>query len=674
MPQTPAVPFRRPRLAEAFVWAGVALCAVGFATTRMWEHLPSGRAGESLLLAGLATLPAWALRRFAGLPWASALLLVFALVAVVMAGVLPALAVALLVLAAGAAGGWIAEGTRSGTADPLLAWLAGMAALATIIGWTLPLPIHQRWVYLAILLALVVLRRDAVRLQLATTREAWRDAVAAAPRAAGWSVLALGLASAGSWPPTMQFDDLAYHLGLPWQLMLHGRYALDASQQAWSLAPWAGDALQAIPQVLAHAEARGPLNLAWLAAAAAALWRLGTLLGVAPVLRWATVALYASLPLTAGLLGSMQTETPAVAVTLALAVVVLDERLPRRVLLGALLYGLLFALKPLHGIAATPLLLWALWRQRTALPGAGSFALALLAFLAVGGSSYAYAWATTGNPVLPLLNDVFQSPAFPTAGFNDARWQQGLDAMLPWSLTFDTSQYLEGWDGALGFVLVALAGAWLLAFVDRRARGLAICATLAIALPLLPLQYARYLHPGIALLLPALALALQRTLPHARATWLVAGLCALNLLFQANAYWLLHLGIHKRAFKAAGADTPLFARYAPERVLIDAIRTRAPGSGPVLLLTHPFHAELAGRGRTVEWYSPRLHAAATRADADASGEAWARLLRDEHIAEAILAPETLPPARRKGLERMGATREMTVGNVEWWRLPRGGAP
>ena len=33
---------------------------------------------------------------------------------------------------------------------------------------------------------------------------------------------------------------------------------------------------------------------------------------------------------------------------------------------------------------------------------------------AVGGSSYAYAWGITGNPVLPLLNATFRSPYFAT--------------------------------------------------------------------------------------------------------------------------------------------------------------------------------------------------------------------------------------------------------------------
>src|SRR5690606_7293954 len=119
----------------------------------------------------------------------------------------------------------------------------------------------------------------------------------------------------------------------------HTRFSRDWSSDVCSsdlLAPWAGDVLQAIPQVVAHAESRGPLNLTWLAAAALGLWRLGALLGLVPALRWAAMALYASLPLTASLLGGMQTETPAVAVALALAVVVLDDRLPRRLLSGAL--------------------------------------------------------------------------------------------------------------------------------------------------------------------------------------------------------------------------------------------------------------------------------------------------------------------------------------------------
>lgn len=656
----------RSLLAEALVWAGVLACAAGLVATGLWAQLPLGRFGESLLLAGLAALLAWPLQRWRGWSWAASLALVWVLALVALAGVLPMLAVLLLVAAAMAIGGLVAGDSR-----PLPAWLAGMALVAAAIGWTLPLPVHHWWTHGPLLLLVVVLRRSALRVQLATCVDGWQRAVRDSPRAAAWSVLLLGLASTGAWLPTMQYDDLAYHLGLPWQLMQHGRYALDPSQQVWALAPWAGDALQAVPQVVARMEARSALNLAWLAATATGLWQLGALLGLRPALRWAAPALFASLPMTASLLGGMQTETVAAAVMVGLAVAILDDRHDgtRRLFAGALLFGLLCALKPTHAIAAAPLLAWAGWRQRHALPPVAALAGALLLVLLVGGSSYLYAWVVTGNPVLPLFNDVFRSPWFAAAPFDDLRWHQGFGPDILWRLTFDTAGYTEGWDGAMGLVMVALAGAWLIALGQRATRGLAVCATLAMLLPLLPLQYARYLHPGLVLLLPALAAALQHWLRPRRGIVLLAVLCTANLAFQANAHWLLHVGTVKRSLAALGDDTPLFQRYAPERVLAAAIRQRAPDSGPVLLLSQPFQAEFAGRGRDVAWYAPRMQAAARVADRDASGAGWEALLRDRHIAEVILDPAKVNGAQRAGLARIGARRETTAGGIEWWRVP-----
>ena len=70
----------------------------------------------------------------------------------------------------------------------------------------------------------------------------------------------------------MQYDDVVYHLGLPWQLQQTARYALDPTLQVWALAPWAGDVLHGVVQVLAGVEARGALNGLWLAMAAGAPW------------------------------------------------------------------------------------------------------------------------------------------------------------------------------------------------------------------------------------------------------------------------------------------------------------------------------------------------------------------------------------------------------------------
>lgn len=658
--------------ASAVAWAGVALGVVGLVTHQLWAALPTARFGETLLLAGLAWLAAWPLRRWRQWRWADALGSVWLLALLWLTGVVPALAVAAVAMAAVALGGCVI-----GRGKPLLALLSGLALMAGVLGWLLPLPVHRWWILAPLLALLIVLRRGQLGGDARLAWQSWRGAVLEAPVAAAFAVMALGLGSAGAWLPTMQHDDLGYHLALPWQLMLQGRYALDPSHQVWAMAPWAGDVLHALPQLLARAEARSALNGLWFAATAAGLWRIGTLLALAPALRWASLALFASLPLVAALLGSMQTETAATAVMVTLAALILDPRARERkhLFAAALLVGLLFALKPMHGVAALPLLAWATWRLRgnvdwRALPPAS----AMIALVA--GSSYAYAWQIAGNPVLPLFNSVFRSRFFPARDFADERWNGGFDVSLFWDITFDTSRYLEAWDGGVGFVLIVFAGAWLLALGSSRTRGLALCATLAMVVPLAVMQYARYAHPGMVLMLPALLAALQAGLQPRQAANLIVALCVLNFAFQGNAHWMLHTGGIKRSLGHLGNDHAMFARYVPERALAQALRERAGNDRVVLLMdpAFPYYAEFMQHGRGTAWYDPGLEAARLAAEQDASGQAWAALLRDAGIDEVLLRPESLTPAQAAGLALVFARHELTIGEAQWWRLTGERAP
>lgn len=674
MPNPAPHPAPPSRWAQLPVWLGVAACIAGLVAFRMWSEVAASRVAENLALMGLAALLAWPLRRWRGMRWASALAVVWLLLQAWMGGVLPVIAVAALALAAIALGRVV---VREGPV--LYALLAGLALSAGALGWLLPLPVHQPWTYAALILLALVLGRRGLARDLRTMEAGWREQVAAAPLAAALAVSLAGLASTGSWLPTLQHDDLAFHLGLPWQLQLEGRYALDPTHQVWALAAWAGDVLQAVPQVLVHAESRGALNLLWLLAGGAALWRLSALLGMVPVLRWATLAAWASLPLVGALMGGMQTETAASAVTVALAALVLEPsgtgRPGRRLVAGALLFGLLAGLKPLHAIAVLPLLAWAAWRHRRS-SGWRALPLGAAAALLAGSSSYAYAWIIAGNPLLPLFNSRFGSPFYPATDFQDPRWHAGFDLRLPWDMSFHTSAYLEAWDGGIGFVLVALAGAWLVALALPRTRALAICGALAMALPLAGMQYARYAHPGMVLLLPALVLALQYALAPRAVVALVAALCALHLAFLPNAHWLPHVGGAKRALASLGRDAPLFERYAPERGLVQAMRERGEPRAPVLLLDpdQPWYAELGTLGRSTSSYDlpwVRRHA---EAEADPSGAAWAAAWREECVGHLLLRPETLSPAQRAGLDRSGATLEASFDDAQWWRLPVGTAP
>lgn len=649
---------------EGLVLAGVVALVAGFWFDRTWEALPSpGRYVEIVVIGAVAMVAATVLRTWRGWSIATGLAIVAGVAGAVFAGVQPMLATLLLALAAVVLGRLVTPGWES--------LPVGLALVAGGTGWLLPLSIHHQWVYLLFLGAVVVAGRRVVSDACRAFGAAWRDEVASAPAASAWAMLLLLVASAGCWLPTMQFDDLAYHLGLPFQLQDNARYAIDPTHQVWALAPWAGDVLHGIAQVSAGTEARGALNLLWLVAGAAGIHRLSALLGAPAWARWGSVALFATLPLTAALVAGMQTELPGAVVTLALACLVVREtgNAKRNVLAGGVLVGMLFALKLMHAATALPLLAWAAWRHRRAL-GAMRLATAAAATAVVGGSSYAYAWFVAGNPVLPLLNATFGSSFYPARNFLDERWQHGLDAGLPWALTFDTAQYFEGFDGALGLALVGAAGAWLLALLDGRTRGLAAAATGGLLVALLPMQYARYLYPSLVLLLPALVVATARALPHWRAITLVAALSAGQLAFYGSGFWMVRGGAVRDTILAMGDDAPLLQSFAPERVL--AARIRQDGDARVVLpmQTEPDAlAELGTRGRTASWYSHRVGGAGWRANRVPDGSAWVALLQEEQVTDVILRDAGLTDAQRAGLARVGAHRIDAVGPVEWWRIP-----
>jgi hypothetical protein len=536
----------------------------------------------------------------------------------------------------------------------------------------LPVPLHYRIVYLALALGAVAWRWRALLDAGRQSTTVWRECIDAAPRAAAFAVLALGLASTACWLPTLQADDLVYHLRLPWQLTLQQRYPLEPALHIWSLAPWLADVLQAVPQVIAGAESRGSMNALWIAMTAAGIWRLATALGGSGRSAWLAVALYASVPLTAGLAGGMQTETPTTALLVWLVWVIVhrDDR-ARRLWIGAILLGGLLALKLASAAFALLLLPLALWMHRRlprVIPMLGAAGVAL----AVAGSSYAYAAWTAGNPFLPLFNAWFHSPYYETANFDDARWHAGVDAALPWNLTFHTERYLEAFAGGGGFVLMALAGAWVLALATRRTAAVAITATALLALPLLPMQYLRYVFPALVLMLPVLSLTAFRFDPR-RAAWLLVGVCVLNFAFQANSFWLLRVGLVKMAIKEAGNDTAVFHAYAPERKLLATIRSTSHRNVLALDPDRPNVAELGLQGRSISRYDRSLRSAAQQAERDPTGVAWAELLQRADISDVLVRPATRTRAQQAALARVGAARQQTAGDLEWWRIPAGGA-
>ncbi len=645
--------------------AGVIATVTGLVVHDTWRQLPAERFALSLVLAALALAAAWPLQRWLRWSQASALAMVWLIALQVFAGPLQALAVVVLGLAALAVGLWLKPPAMPGNAA--IATLAGLMLISGLTGWVVTWPVHHPWAWWALAIAAIAAQRKALLHTLDQTAQGWRDAVACAPRAAAFAMMLLGLASTACWMPTMQMDDLTYHLGLPTQLMRDARYAPAPEFQVWSFAPWAGDVLHGIAFVLSRQDAHGALNALWLALAGGAAWSIVSSLRATAHERWLALALFASLPTLVWIAAGMQTELAATAVTLALVAAIVADA-PRRLWVGVALFAGLCALKPVHAIAALPLLLYAGWRHRSRwrwrrLP------VALIAFAALALSSYTQSWLATGNPVLPIFNQVFQSPYFPVEPFGDPRWHAGFSPDLPWRITFDTDRYVEGWDGGFGFVLIALAGLWLLQLLRPGHRALTLAATASLLLTLMPMQYARYAFPSLALLTVLLPVGGESALGRRALLWLLIGVCMLNLAFQANAGWLHHSAALKRTIRSGGDAQAILPAYVPERLLLK----RIPDSeDDIVLAVDPmrgFVAELGGRGRTVSPHDPSLAAAALDANADASGARWAALLARERIRWVLVNADTAHTSLRTGLARSGAERTNAMGSIELWRTP-----
>ncbi|HEX7916122.1 hypothetical protein [Rudaea sp.] len=662
----------RPVIPKILVWSGPVACAIGLLTHRMWEAFPAGRFVETLELALVSTVVATALGRLFRWRWANGYAVFWGAALVFFTGVAP-VAASLLLAATAFAVGSLFVASR-GLGATLIALPTGLALIGGCLGWFLPLGVHTRVVYLTTTIAVCVWRWRVLLVMATTLRRAWREAVDAAPLHSAVAVLVVGIALTGAWLPTMQSDDLAYHLGLPTQLQRNGFYAMDPTLQIWALAPWLGDVIQGIAQVLAGREARGAVDSLWLLAAAALLGRLTMALRADARLGWQVVAVFASMPLLAGLAAGMQTELPAIALMAAFVLLVLRDECndDRSFYLGAILIGGLFGLKFGQAISALAMLIWAGARihagvgAKTALAGVGIFLL-------VAGSSYFHAWHVSGNPMLPLFNNVFQSAVMPAHQLHDARWHAGFSALLPWLITFDTPRYADGDPGGYGFVLVAYAGAWLWALYRRETRAYALTASAVMLLPLLPMQYARYAFPGLVLLLPVLTVAGSAAVGPSHFSILAYVLCVLNLAFQANGPWPLDTVARKRLLTNLGDTEVVLQRFAPERLLIAELRKRDPSDSIILSLDRqaPFVAELAGCGRTVSWYAPSLDAAASAADADPGGAAWRRLIDDSGARWLLLHANRLSPAQRAALAAPDAERVRAIDNAElWaWKIP-----
>ncbi|KFL35744.1 hypothetical protein [Arenimonas donghaensis] len=629
-----------PLLRTLALAAGLLALAAGMVVYPFDYRDLAPRLQDSLVLAllagGLAGLLAWRLRIRA----ASAVLLASLPVAgVALAGLPDAAAMTLLLLGA------VAMGTLlppvAGT-SPLLRVVAGLGLLAGVAGWLLPFPVHHAGSWALALAILLLWRRRQVKHDLQALASEFRQGVDEAPGTAFAVCLLAFVVSAPAWLPVQMADDIAYHLGLVWELMQFGHARFDVGTQVWALAPWSTDVLHALVSLLAGDESTSFLNCAWLLMAAWLVRGLARSLGLSPRLSWLAAAAYLSLPMSYMLVGSLQVESATPAMMACVASLLVARVPPGRAPLWLLatLAGTLMGSKVSNGLLLLPFFVWWLLQWRAALPWRDLPVAIGLGVLA-GGSSYAYAWGLAGNPVLPLMNAYFGSPWFLPENFIDPTWTSGLGWDLPWRWVFQTPTFHEGGRiGAAGVLPIALLGGLLLAVQPLRSRALALATLASAALLLSQIQYLRYLHPLMPMMAVLMLAGLAGT-PAAGRERLLAGvmttLVAIQVLLLPTSSWLL-MTREIRVLATQGRDAVL-VRTVPERLLARHFRNTAE-PGDFLLYAHSTNAvmaELPRQSAAVSWHSQFIW------DIRLQGWDWPAMLEASGATHLVVRhPEELP--------------------------------
>lgn len=523
-------------------------------------------------------------------------------------------------LACALTGHWLLQKLKAQGESWLTFFLMGAGFYGTLVGLAAHLPVNYPGSYGLALALPVVLGRKRWRQwfnelgQLAA--ESRRESGSSQWIDLAISVLAL-VYFLVALMPEVGHDALTMHLFIPAHLSQRHQWEFDVTSYVWAVMPLMGDWIFSMAYMLGGETAARLTNagfifaLAWLVRNLV-LWAGGSQAGA----RWA-VLIFLSSPLTFAEGNSLFIEAVwasfAVAGTLAILKAATAPNSLGQPLIGAgALLAYAMAAKAVTLTLLPVLLLALIWQYKTWLKAAVSknLLVGLGLFLLLACIPYVTAWWMTGNPIFPYFNQIFHSPLWTGANFEDPRWHQGLSWDFIYRVTFQTGRYLEATPGAAGFqwLLVFLPVlAVLLATRHRRGLGLVAVSVLSILLCFQSMAYLRYIFPAYAVLAAAIGVGLSALSPAAGlASRLVYGgagaAVLLNLLFFSAGPFAYRDFPIKAIFSDAHRQAYLLHRL-PIRNAVELVNALNPQGTPVAVFGTPQVAGLAANALMANWYN-----------------------------------------------------------------------
>jgi hypothetical protein len=333
---------------------------------------------------------------------------------------------------------------------------------------------------------------------------------------------------------------------------------------------------------------------------------------VAPSTGFLILALFAATPMVQLVTGELFVENLVAAMVLGMMTAIWrfgDDGDKRFLYLAAVLAGTAIATK-VGGLAFLAVALpFAVVEARRHRKSAAVCAVAVLLVLLTALPTYAIAYAKTGNPMFPFMNQRFPSPLLDRAAdISFDQYRRPLSWRVPFDLTFHTNQSYEGQDGSFGFQYLLLAPLAVVALLVVRRRPAVSAAVVALGAAIVIMRSepnARYVYAALPLLSVPFAALLgwldgrQRWLARVLVCYVVACTALDAYFIPSSSYY--HKDFTMRSPLSRAERERYIAYTAPVRLVI-AYLNRAHPRAAVLLTTGSDIAGLTGEVYENHWH------------------------------------------------------------------------
>ena len=611
-----------PRFRWAVVLAAIVICGVGAVRSGIFNQSVWNPIGKQRFLLYTALFAAntvliFVVRRTTLLPcFAGGMLLYTA----VLTGVRPVLALFFFALACYGIGLAVLRVLRVDARErhrPLSLDVLALVAGAGIWGFVASLLAFTKWNWAAVHgLALAIPASAAGRSIWIRGRVALR-----APRTGGQNVAdywamavllyVLGAQFLMALKPEVSADGIAVHLVVPMHMAAHHFWHFDVSQISWAVTPMTAEWCFTTLYLLGGEFATKLLPFVFLTISCILIVLLCRRLlpGPAALL---IAAIYAATPAVQLITGSIFPDMIWATFLLGAASLIVhwtERRDAATLPLSGILLGAAMATKLIALSFVAPCLAWVVfncfgWKRGIDRKSLAALLQAAALCAILGAPPYVTAWVKTGNPVFPYFNDVFRSPHYDIkSNWADDRWRTRFTWHAPFDVTFRSSKFLEGQDGALGLAWIFLILVLLTAPRSMYTRPVVAALGTGLFFFLFTwsrASYIRYLVPAFPLLLFGFAgylHALRSGQPNLYRTVIgatVATILSGTFLLPSSGYWHKNFCLNPLKFKIEAAE--YVEQSAPARVMVEYLNRTAPGEAAAFFW--PGIAGLKGRPYT----------------------------------------------------------------------------